>query len=54
MDKLAESLGRVIMGSKLNKECQDPALRSWAEIEYGRDKNYAIQELQSGRFPDLR
>jgi hypothetical protein len=54
MIKLADNIGRVMMGFNLSKERGDAGINAWAEIEYGKDKNYAMQELQSGRIPDVR
>lgn len=51
MDRLAQAIGRVMMGVTSKRE-DVTALRSWADIEYSRDKEYAYQMLLSGKKPD--
>lgn len=54
MTKLADMLGHVMMGIKIPKKENDAALRTWAEVEYKKDKQYAYEMLMSGKMPDLR
>ena len=54
MSKLASALGRVMMGVSLSRKEDDSALRTWAEIEYKHDKQYAYQMLLAGQKPDIR
>ena len=52
MARLAQMVGRVMMGVG-NKTYSDAALRTWAEIEYSKDKDYAYEMLRMGKLPDL-
>ena len=52
MVRLAELIGRVVMGVG-NKTYSDAALRTWAEVEYNKDKDYAYEMLKLGKLPDL-
>lgn len=53
MASLANLIGRVMMGVRLPQK-PDAALRTWAEIEYGRDSNYVYERLSRGKCPDYR
>jgi len=54
MTKLADMLGHVMMGIRFPKKEDNAALRTWAEVEYKKDKQYAYEMLLSGKLPDLR
>lgn len=57
MARFAETIGRVMMsiGNKTyaSKTYSDAALRTWAETEYNKDKEYAYEMLKAGKLPDL-
>jgi len=50
----ANEFGRVMMGifNRSSKK-EDVALRTWANVEYSRDKDYAYYMLSKGKTPNL-
>ena len=57
MARFAQMIGHVMMSignnTYVNKTYSDAALRTWAEIEYNKDKEYAYEMLKAGKLPDL-
>ena len=53
MISIAEAIGRVMMGVIDTKAYDDTALKTWADIEYGKDKNYAYYMLKQGKTPKV-
>ncbi len=53
MSKIAEALGLVMMGVRIPKGGYDSALRTWAEVEYKKDKHYAYHVLSTGKLPNI-
>lgn len=51
MIRIATAIGHVMMGIVNKKTYDDAALRTWADIEYGKDRNYAYHMLKQGKTP---
>lgn len=54
MVRIADAIGRVMMGIGTKPTGSDAALKTWAETEYRKDSKYAYEMLKSGKLPDLR